>query len=237
MRLRAVLLDLDGTLLDHESAMTSALHAWLPTLGVRVTEDVLTQWRVALERNLEVWRQGLVTFAEQRRRRLRDFLPAVGVPVDGDDRGVDELFDGYLHSYAASWRAFDDAAAAVTAIRRAGLSCAVLTNGDPEQQTAKLTRIGLLDLAGPVFTPAALGAAKPAAAAFLTVCERLGVPPAAALNVGDRYDLDVQGARAAGLKAVYLDRTDAGPLDDAWRISSLTELSPLLGGLHTKSVQ
>ncbi|WP_412751945.1 hypothetical protein [Krasilnikovia sp. M28-CT-15] len=33
--LRGVLLDLDGTLLDHEGAVDEALHAWLPTLGVR----------------------------------------------------------------------------------------------------------------------------------------------------------------------------------------------------------
>jgi putative hydrolase of the HAD superfamily len=45
------------------------------------------------------------------------------------------------------------------------------------------------------------------------------------LSVGDRHDLDVLPARAAGLQAVHLDRLDAGPTDEPHRIKSLRDLA------------
>lgn len=35
-----VIFDLDGTLLDHEASVIAALRAWLPSLGVRQTDDL-----------------------------------------------------------------------------------------------------------------------------------------------------------------------------------------------------
>ncbi|WP_323132320.1 HAD family hydrolase [Kineococcus indalonis] len=67
--------------------------------------------------------------------------------------------------------------------------------------------------------------AKPRPAAFLAACERLGVPPAATLHVGDEHAVDVLGARAAGLRAVHVDRTGTGPADEVARVGSLRELA------------
>ncbi|MGK5678183.1 hypothetical protein [Actinoplanes sp. URMC 104] len=38
----------------------------------------------------------------------------------------------------------------------------------------------------------------------------------------DRHDLDVVPARAAGLRAIHLDRHGAGPLDEPERVTTLT---------------
>ncbi len=46
-----------------------------------------------------------------------------------------------------------------------------------------------------------LGTAKPAPEIFLEAARRLRLPPASVLHVGDRWDLDVGGAVAAGLGA------------------------------------
>jgi putative hydrolase of the HAD superfamily len=225
-RLRAVLLDLDGTLVDHEGAAAEALRGWLPSLGVPATDDVIALWAALQEKHLVAWRERRISFAEQRRRRLRDFLPAVGIGLADDERSLDAIFDEYLHWYEASWRAFDDVPDALAAIARAGLATAVLTNGTVVQQTAKLARVGLLDKVGPLFTPDDLGVAKPAAEAYLKACERLGLPPAAVLHVGDRYDLDVEAPRAAGLRAVHLDRANGDRLDLIIYIGLIAEPSP-----------
>lgn len=227
--IRGVLLDLDGTLLDHGGAVAEALHAWLPSLAVAVTADVLAAWEAIQERHLVAWRDGRVSFAQQRRDRLRDFLPAVGVAFTDDDGYLDRLFDGYLRCYETAWRAFDDVDDALTALAGAGVPTAVLTNGTVEQQTAKLAATGLLGRVGPVCTAEELGCAKPHAGAYLSACARLGLPPEAVLHVGDRYDLDVTAARAAGLRAVHLDRTGAGPASERWRITSLRDLPRFIG--------
>ncbi len=83
--LRGVLFDLDGTLLDHEGAVTKALDVWLPQLtqqyGVAGPPGAVAYalWNQATERHLLDWRARRISFIEQRRRRLRDFLPAIGI--------------------------------------------------------------------------------------------------------------------------------------------------------------
>jgi putative hydrolase of the HAD superfamily len=83
---------------------------------------------------------------------------------------------------------------------------AVLTNGDPGQQRAKLARFGLLDHFEAVLTPTELGVAKPDPTAFTAACGLLGVDPGRALNVGDWLEGDVVAAVQAGVAGIWLDR-------------------------------
>ena len=61
------------------------------------------------------------------------------------------------------------------------------------------------------------------------VCRRLGLAPAEVVHVGDRHDLDVVAARAAGLRALHLDRDGRGVEPAEGRLSSLTELAGRIG--------
>jgi putative hydrolase of the HAD superfamily len=224
VKLRGVLLDLDGTLVDHKSAAAAGLRRWLPTIGRVPTETEIARWAAVQEPHLEAWRDGRISFAEQRRRRVRDFLGARGT-----DAELDGLFAGYVTHYEDAWRAFDDVAEALTTLAASGLATAVLTNGSRGQQLRKLSRTGLADRVGPVFTVDDLGVAKPHAEAFLKSCARWGYAPGEVLSVGDDHALDVLGARAAGLSAVHLDRHGCGPAGETHRLTSLRELGAYLG--------
>jgi putative hydrolase of the HAD superfamily len=226
VQLRGVLLDLDDTLLDHTGAVALALDAWLPTLGVPSTAATLAVWNEVQEIHLQAWRERRISYGEQRRRRLRDFLPAIGVPYDPER--LDEIFGGYLRAYEAAYRAFPDVEEALTRLAETGLATAVLTNGSTAQQNGKLARIGLAGRVGPVYTLEDLNVGKPDPEAFRSACARWGLPPASVLSVGDNHRLDVLAARAAGLRAVHLDRRDEGPHDEPHRIMSLAELGPVL---------
>ncbi|MEU4427364.1 HAD family hydrolase [Actinoplanes sp. NPDC024001] len=225
MILRGVLFDLDGTLGDHDASVAAALAAWLPALGARYDAEVHALWDEIAERHLVAWRRREIDFREQRRRRLRDFLPTIGIGYD--DEHLDAIFDGFLTEYEASYRAFDDAAHALELVAAAGLRCAVLTNGGAAQQRGKLARMKLagFDL---VCTPEELGVAKPNPAAFLRACASWGIAPGEVLSVGDRHEFDVLAARAAGLSAVHLDRQGSGPHDESQRIGSLRDLAGYL---------
>jgi putative hydrolase of the HAD superfamily len=218
--LRGVLLDLDGTLFDHQAAADAGVRAWLPSIGLPATDEAVARWTALEEPHLAAWRAGTISYAEQRRRRLRDFLG-----TDGSDAELDDVFAGYLRHYEAAWRAFDDAADALRMIAAAGLRAAVLTNGSTVQQNKKLDRTGLSGLVGPVFTVDGLGVAKPDPEAFRRACRSWGLAPGEVLSVGDNHALDVVAARAAGLHAAHLDRPGRGPLDEPCRLSSLRELS------------
>jgi putative hydrolase of the HAD superfamily len=75
----------------------------------------------------------------------------------------------------------------------------------------------------------AFGRTKPHPTIFRAVLERLGVEPAEAAMVGDSPEDDVEGARAAGIRAAFLlDRDDRYPeLDD--RLPDLYALPAALG--------
>jgi putative hydrolase of the HAD superfamily len=183
-------------------------------------------WVDLQEHHLVAWRERTATFSEQRRRRLRDFLPVIKFPYAEAD--LDRVFAGYLIAYQQSYTLFDDAADALAALSAAGLATAILTNGVTEQQNDKIQRVGLGGRVGPVFTAEDLGVAKPDPSAFALACARWGLDPASVLSVGDRHDLDVLPARAAGLQAVHLDRLDEGPHDEPDRITSLAALPAFL---------
>ncbi|GIF09975.1 HAD family hydrolase [Actinoplanes teichomyceticus] len=216
--LRGVLFDLDGTLGDHDGAVVAALTAWLPTVGMVADPATIARWNEIAETHLAAWRRREIDFREQRRRRLRDF----GFRYAPER--LDEIHAGFLTEYRNAYRAFDDVPVALAAVAGAGLRVAVLTNGSAVQQRAKLARMGLADL-GPVWTPDDLGMAKPDPGAFRGALARWGLRPGEALSVGDRHDLDVRAARAAGLRAVHLDRWGTGPYDEPHRIGSLRELA------------
>ena len=224
MKPRGVLLDLDGTLVDHEGAAAAGLRAWLPALGLAPTDAAIARWATVQEPHLADWRDGRISFAEQRRRRVRDYLG-----TRGTDAELDALFAGYLTHYENAWQAFDDVTETLDTLADAGVSTAVLTNGSRGQQLRKLIRTGLDMRVGPVFTVDDLGVAKPHAAAFRQACARWGYAPGEVLSVGDNHALDVLGARAAGLSAVHLDRHGRGPAGEAHRMSSLKELGAYLG--------
>jgi putative hydrolase of the HAD superfamily len=227
--LRGVLLDLDGTLVDHEGAVYAGLRAWLPALGLTASPETLSRWTDIQEIHHADWRAGTISHAEQRRRRVRDFLGTAGaLGTDSTDPELDAVFAGYLTHYEAAWRAYDDVVPALQAIQAVGLVTAVLTNGATVQQNKKLSRTGLAGLAGPVYTVEDLGIAKPFPEAFLGACERWGLHPEDVLSVGDNYEFDVLAARAAGLRAAHLDRLGTGVPGEPHRMTTLGEITTFL---------
>jgi HAD superfamily hydrolase (TIGR01549 family) len=205
-----VLFDLDGTLVDHRGAVLAAIRQIIQsTASARLPGDELVELWWNLERtHMPQYLAGECSFAEQRRRRLRAFLPFLGEPVPSD-AGLNAWFaERYLPSYEAAWSCYPDVIPCLEALaelpgppRRA-----VLTNGDPEQQRAKLARFGLLGHFEAIFTSADLGVAKPDPATFTAACRQLDAKPGHVLSVGDWLEGDVIAATRAGLPAVWLDR-------------------------------
>lgn len=221
--IRAVLLDLDDTLFDHSGSVRTALAQWLPHVPAATLGQLIDVW-FDLERvHYDSWRAGAISFDEQRRRRIRDFWPHLGRQLDRDD-DLDALFATYLTHYEHAWQAFDDAGSVLAELRRLGYLTAVLTNGATAQQNAKIDQIGLRDQLSAVITSEQLGVAKPDPGSYLGACQQLEVEPQHTLHVGDRYDLDVLSARAAGLHALHLDRNATGVADSEEPITSLHDL-------------
>jgi putative hydrolase of the HAD superfamily len=122
----------------------------------------------------------------------------------------------------ASWAVFEDVAPALDALEERGFLLAVVSNWD-SYLPALLEGLGLRGRFRTVSVSAIEETGKPEPEIFRRTCERLGISPAQALHVGDSLAEDYEGARAAGLSALLLDRADRYPalLD---RIRSFEEL-------------
>lgn len=119
---------------------------------------------------------------------------------------------------------WEDAAPALAELRALGLRLVVASNWDCSLP-GRLAEVGLLELVDAVVTSAEVGAAKPDARIFHAALERAGCEAAEALHVGDSAENDVAGARAAGLRALLLDRSGEG---GDGTVTSLAELPALL---------
>ena len=228
MKIDLVLFDLDDTLVDHRGAATTALgHAidrWSPGSSAHDHDALHALWQEIEREEYDNYLRGRCTHAEQRVRRLRRFLPALGA-ASGDDAFLTAQFQLYLDAYVAAWAPFGDVTAALDELGAAGVSVAVLTNGDPRQQRLKIERTGLAGRFDRILTPAEVGAPKPDAAAFVTACGMLAADPARTVYVGDNLEGDAVGASAAGLRGIWLDRSGRGVAPaGVTRIPSLTAL-------------
>ena len=202
-RYDAVLFDLDDTLLDHRGAANDALHGWAEHVSLRMpVDELVATWQVLERRYYDRYHRGELTKTEQRRARLRELL----APRTLSDDVADRLFAGYWQRYRAAWRLFPDAEAAVSRAVAARLRIGVLTNGDAADQRRKVAATALAGYALPVFASSELPAAKPDPRAFAFACSALAVTSDRCLMVGDSLVNDVDGALAAGLPAVLLDR-------------------------------
>ena len=216
--LRAVIFDLDDTLVDQRSAAHEAVVPWAADHGV-VDPGVALRWDAVAQRHYPRYQRREVSFQGQRRARVREFLGR-----DLSDAEADAIFAGYLARYEAGWRLFPDAAPALERVRGRGLRLGILTNGEVSQQRRKLDRLGLNEAFDAVVCSSDLPTGKPDPGAFHATVDRLGVAAEESLMVGDSLVTDVEGALAAGLDAVLLDRHGDHPDAAVRRIASLEEL-------------
>jgi HAD superfamily hydrolase (TIGR01662 family) len=225
-RPRAVLFDLDDTLFDHHRATLVALEA------VRATEPALAVWSMdELDRRhrvvLEAWHQevlaGRATIDRARVSRFAALIRDAG-GRDADDRAA-TLAIAYRSTYETAWFTVAGARALLEGIAADGIRVAIVTNNVLVEQQLKLRRCDLAGLAGPLVTSEEVGVQKPDPKIFAIALERVGVAPDEAVMVGDAWNTDIEGARRAGIRPVWLNRFGALSPDTA--VAELSSFEPI----------
>jgi putative hydrolase of the HAD superfamily len=122
----------------------------------------------------------------------------------------------------ASWAIYDDVLPTLDALSRRRLKLGVVSNWDSNLPRL-LDGMGLAEQFGSIVVSAIEETGKPDPEIFLRACARLNVVPEQALHVGDSLVEDFDGARAAGLRALLLDRSDRHP-SVLERIRTLSDL-------------
>lgn len=232
---KAILLDLDDTLVVEEPAADAAFLATAEVAAALHAVDPPALARTARARARELWRAspayaygedtiGMSSWealwcrweGESADVRLcRDW--AVGYRTEAwtialADHGVtdaalaEELGVRFGEERRLRHEAFADARPALDALRRTH-RLGLVTNGASCLQREKLAGAGLAeDDFDVVAISGDLGVAKPRPEVFAHTLAQLGVGAAQAVMVGDSLERDVRGAEACGIRGIWLNR-------------------------------
>jgi phosphoglycolate phosphatase len=181
---RAVLFDLDGTLLDSAPDLAAAANAMLAELGLPARDPAVIATYIG---------QGIPRLVE---RTLTGALAGAADP-DLLARALPIYERHYAHESGRRTVAYPGVVDGLRALGVAGLPLAVITNKAERFTVDLLQRTGLAAFFGVLVCGDTVARRKPAPEPVLAACARLGVAPADALMIGDSAN-DVAAARAAG---------------------------------------
>lgn len=200
--MKAILLDLDDTLLDDRCATDKALSALLKFHRHALPEESDLQsrsrWRRLAGEHWQRFERAEVSFAGQRRQRVCDFLGSAL-----DDAAADAAFEPYRQVYESSWALLPGVARFLQAT--ALIPKVIVTNGEREQQLRKIRSCGLTSYIVGVVTPMDCGYWKPDPRIFLAAMRLLSVEAKDCLMIGDDLSKDIEPAKRLGMQALLVE--------------------------------
>lgn len=226
--IRAITIDLDDTLWEIHPVIHRAerlLREWLQAHFPRVTEQFSPDAARELRRD--------VAAEHPEQRHDLTFLRRAVLRRMGEAAGYrDDFVDAAMEVFSEARNAVDvfpEVRPALSDLRERYVLVAV-TNGN-----ADLARIGIADLFDDFVSAGMAGAAKPDRQIFDAAVAAAGATPAQTLHVGDHPHYDVDGARQAGLRTAWVNRTAAAWPDDLRRPDVIVEHVGQLHRLLTRS--
>lgn len=219
--IRAVIFDLDDTLIDRRAALDSFLD-WQafelfgdkPSLVARFKDRFCE-----LDSNGRVWKD--VVYSQLSRE------------FDLGNHSSMDLLAVFEQRFAEFCQTLPFVKEMLDALKAQGLKLGLITNGRSPFQEEKLFAVGLCNSFDVVLVSASLGISKPDKAIFNLCCEQLSVTPCEALFVGDNPRDDIDGAKNAGLKTVFIPGASADYCDSAdARCGNYREFGQILAQLN-----
>ncbi|SDH98989.1 phosphoglycolate phosphatase [Pseudomonas delhiensis] len=182
MQLRAVLFDMDGTLLDTAPDFIAVCQAMLAAHGRAPIDD---------QRIADVVSGGARA------------MVAATFDMDPEAPGFETLRQEFLDRYqdhcAVYSRLYDGMPELLESIERANLIWGVVTNKPVRFAEPIMQQLGLAERSAVLVCPDHVTNSKPDPEPLLLACSQLGIDPAQVLFIGD--DLrDIESGRAAGTK-------------------------------------
>ena len=186
---KAILFDLDGTLIDSAPDITAATNELLATRGLPPLR--LDQVRAMIG-------NGVKKLVE--RAFAASGAPLSEAELDEADRAMVPIYRKHLTGLTSLMPGVKET---LTHFHLSGLTMGVVTNKPQVAAREVLLHFGLTDCLGAIVGGDAVACKKPAPDALLLALDRLHATPGDALMVGDSIT-DVEAARAAGMAVALI---------------------------------
>ena len=237
--IRAIFFDLDDTLLDDTiSSERSAAFVAAELIGDRVPCEALAV--AYMEEAMNFWEQLEPGAIKPPSGAIRPRLWRAALKrFDLDDQQLAiRLAQRYDAVRVERVELFPETLPVLHALH-GRYKMAIITNGFAETHEAKIARLELSRFFDAVILAGEMQLVKPDPAVFHHAMAQLDVTADESVMVGDRFDRDVKGAHAAGMRAIWVNtRNEVAPdgarLPEA-EISSIAALPAALNTLVSSS--
>lgn len=217
-RPQLVLFDLDNTICDHATSLTTRVqHAFEPFFDN--AEDLAHASQAAVSRSSE----GTAHFAE--------ILAEYGA---SQANAAETARERYISDRYRGLKLYDDALHVIERVKTVA-SIGMITNGPTAIQQPKIDLLQIEGLFPFILISESVGIWKPDPAIFHMALEKAGVAAHDAVYVGDSHVADVPGARAAGMRAVWINCAGIDWPGDEPPDIEIRDLSELLLSLGIES--
>ena len=228
MNLKAILLDVDNTLLDFNECARVSLKEAMEQCGF-VYQD--SMYAVFERENNQIWKeleQGLLTREELHVQRFARVLRALHLEECADSTAVEDVFQ----------KCVGESAVPVTGALELVQYLAekyplyVASNARQFRQVKRLEKAGMMPYIREVFSSEKMGANKPAKAFFDGCFAAMeGIARGECVIIGDSLSADIEGGRTCGLKTIWYNH-DKLPVPDNcpadFVVNSLEEITDIL---------
>jgi putative hydrolase of the HAD superfamily len=227
---KAIFFDAVGTLFDVKSSVGAVYAQYAKKFGIADSEVMVTSLNNAFKEVMKEMPAPI--FSVERPEKLKqcerlwwfDVVHAVYYRV-GMFEEFDDFFEEVFEAFgqATHWQLFPETLEVLAELKDRGFELGLISNFD-SRFFQVVRALGIHQFFDSVTISSLAGAAKPASKIFSYALEQHMLIPDEALHVGDHRIEDFEGAQQAGLHAVLIDRSGAGPYDN----QILSSLGPLL---------
>ncbi|MCL4831980.1 MAG: HAD family hydrolase [Caldilineaceae bacterium] len=190
--IRAVIFDMDETLLDRQAslrAFAAAQYAAHQNALASIPAQDFVERFMALDDNGRLWKDGV----------YRCILDEYSISAIDPQTLLDEYLTGF-HAYC---RGFPGLAEMVAELAAEGRQLGLITNGRYPFQWHNFQALGVAEYFSAVLVSEQEGMRKPDPEIFRRALARLEVAGEEAVFVGDNPEADIRGAQAMGMAAIY----------------------------------
>lgn len=228
-KIKVILWDIDGTLLNFEEAEKYAIRACFAKFGLgECTDEMLANYSAINRRYWQRLERGELAKSQVLEGRFAEFFAKYGLNTDC----VPAFNAQYQVSLGDTFCFHDHGLETVQALHGKVKQYAV-TNGTRTAQERKLRCSGLVSLLDGVFISEEVGIEKPGVGFFHRVWETIGTyAPDEVMIVGDSLTSDIRGGNNAGILCCWFNLNESpnpGNLRIDYEIQDLMQVLDICG--------